>query len=246
MKGLEKLKKKSRPDLVTMAEGLDIKVSKYWNRTKLATVIIEKNKLKELEVDEYVDPQKSRGAAPELNPEFEAALARDDTESIEGPPESPQVDNLDPDCVKAPGGRTMGLTDEKARVERLLKNHVPDPVFVFALKKCFSGWQLIAKNVPGIKLSDDEAKLIGIPTTNLMSYYFPNFKPTPVLEMWVGLYMGLELVIGSRFDLIKASRANTNPVLESDQTVVKIIDRLRGMSPDRAKKFADMLGIVEG
>lgn len=247
MKGLDILKRKPRPALVKMAEGLDIKVSNNWTRTALAKKIIEKSKLKELEIDNYVDPKKSRGENQERNPELEVALASEGpTEPIEDQPESPQDDNEVPSSVKGPGGRTPGLTDEKARIERLLKNEVPDPVYVFVLKKFFSGWQRIAKDVPGIALKDDEAKLIGIPTTNLMCYYFPNLKITPVLEQWFGLYMSLELVIGSRIDLIKASRAKTNPVPESDQYVVKIIDRLRNMAPDRAKKFADLLGITEG
>jgi len=245
MKGLERLRKKPRPFLDVMAEKLNIKVSKYWNRTTLAKKIIEAEKLKEL--DDHQDPNKSRGdVVSELNPELEAALADDqlveDAQEGPGPPQDEKEADVGP---KPPlsTGRTVGMTDEKARVKRLIENKVPDPVYVFALGKCFSAWQLFAKDVPGIKLTKDEAKLIGIPATNLMSYYFPNFKPTPVLEMWVGLYLSLELVIGSRLDLIRESRSESGPKRQVEKTVVEIMDRLRSMPPDQRSRFADMLGI---
>lgn len=243
MKGLDKLKKKPRPVLVTMAKGLDINVSNNWTRTTLAKKIIEKEKLKEL--DEYTDPNKSRGEVPQRNPELEAALSGDGPpEPIEDQPELSQDEKDSRGGAREGAGRKLGQTDEKARVERLLKNQVPDPVYMFFLKKFFWSWQRLAKDVPGIVLSDDEAKLVGIPTTNLMTYYFPNLKITPVLESWFGLYMSLELLIGSRLDLIKAAR--TGPVKvdkDVEKSIVNIIDKLKDMPPDRISQFAGMLGV---
>ena len=242
MKGLDTLKKKPRPVLVTMAKKLDINVGVKWTRPTLAKKIIEKEKLKEL--DDHADPNKSRVIVAQRNPEFEAALAGDRlSEAIEDELESPQDEKGGPGGAREGGGRTPGLTDEKARIERVLKNQVPDPVYMFFLKKFFSGWQRLAKDVPGIVLSDDEAKLVGVPTTNLMSYYFPNLKITPVLESWFGLYMGLELVIGSRLDLIKAARSGPEPEIE--QPIIGIVDKLKEMPVDRVIKFADMLGVKD-
>jgi len=248
MRGLDILKKKSRPDLVKQAENLKIKVSKYWNRTKLATEIIQKEKLNELEIDSFVDPVNSRGSENVKNPELEAALAKDQPPgpSQEAPQEAPGPAHVDYSAPGSATGRTPGLSDEKARVERILKNQVPDPVYLFFLNKFFNGWQRLAKNVPNINLSKDEEKLIGIPATNLMSYYFPNLHISPVLEMWFGLYMSLELVIGSRFDAIKLSRSG--PVIvnkDSEKSIVNIIDKLKDMSPERINQFAGMLGIKE-
>lgn len=242
MKGLDNLKKRPRSVLVRMAEKLGIKVSDNWTRTTLAKKIIEKEKLKEL--DDHADPKNSGVVVPQRNPEFEKALAVDGpAEAIEDEPESPQDEKDSRGGYREGAGRTPGLTDEKARVERIMKNQVPDPVYMFFLKKFFSGWQRLAKDVPGIVLSDDEAKLVGVPTTNLMSYYFPNLKITPVLESWFGLYMSLELVIGSRLDLIKASRAKAEPNQQAEESIVKILDRLKGMPDEQVKQFADMLGV---
>lgn len=243
MKGLDNLKKKPRPVLVTMAKKLGIKVSNNWTRPTLAKKIIEKEKLKEL--DDHTDPNKSRVDVSQRNPELEKALAADGPpEPIEDQPESSQDDESGPGGAREGAGRTPGLTDEKARVERIMKNEVPDPVYMFFLKKFFSGWQRLAKDVPGIVLSDDEAKLVGVPTTNLMSYYFPNLKITPVLESWFGLYMSLELVIGSRLDLIKAARSGPEPDIE--KPIIGIMEKLKGMPPDRIKQFAGMLGVKVG
>ena len=243
MNELEKLRRKPIGKLRTMAEHEGLKVAIRWNRRTMARKILEKRKIKELdkELEKPVEPQ-----GPQRKPEFEALAGEgppsDVVESEPGPPEAEEMLDEGPE----PGpqhGRTMGMTDEKARVGRLMKNQVPDPVYLFALDKLFSGWQLFAKDVPGIKLTKDEAKVIGIPATNLMSYYFPNFKPTPVLEMWVGLYMGLELVIGSRLELIRESRSESGPKKHIEKTVVEIMDRLRSMPPEQRSRFADMLGI---
>ena len=49
MRGLEQLRKNSRPVLVKMAKKLRIKVRVGWNKTTLAQKILEKQKLDELE-----------------------------------------------------------------------------------------------------------------------------------------------------------------------------------------------------
>ena len=86
--GIEKLVKKPRPVLVAMAEREGIKVSKYWKRITLATKILEKRKL-----DELQDKPPETGPEPgesNLKPEFEEALADDRlVEAAEGGPGLP-------------------------------------------------------------------------------------------------------------------------------------------------------------
>jgi len=213
MKGLEQLRKKSKHDLTKMAKKLRIKVAVGWNRTTLATKILEKQKLNELK-DEPVQPK------PESEPESDESRRRPDFEDLasEGPeivPDSSQVEEQGPGGYRPGAGRTPGLTDEKARVQRILKNQVPDPTIKFAFECLFDGWESAVK-IKGIRLSADEADSIAVPTTNLKEYYLPNLDLSPVLQMWIGLAIGMKAVVKSRIALIREAR-KSEPVAESEK-----------------------------
>lgn len=201
MKGLNELKKNSRPVLIKMAEKLKIKTHAGLNRTQLATRILKKQKLSELE-----DPGPSAQPEPEpestRKPEFEDLA----TETPESVPDSSQVEEPGQGGYREGAGRTPGLTDEKARVQRVLGNEVPDPTIKFAFECIFDGWES-AVGVKGIALSKDEVTLIAVPTTNLKEYYFPGLNISPALELWLGLAIGIKAVVRSRIDLIRETRA---------------------------------------
>lgn len=207
MKGLEQLRKNSKPVLVKMAKNLHIKVAVGWNKVTLAKKILEKQKLDELTEDVPVQPE----------PESDKSKRRPDFETLatEGPaivPDSPQVDEQGPGGVREGAGRTPGLTDEKARVQRVVKNQVPDPTIRFAFECLFDGWESAVK-VKGIRLSADEADTISVPITNLKEYYFPGLDLSPALQMWIGLAIGVKAVVKSRIALIREAR-KAEPVSE--------------------------------
>ena len=201
MKGLEQLRKNSRPILIAMAKKLRIRVpkSRSWNKTMLARKILEKQKLSELD-DSPVQPGPDPGKS-KRKPDFESLA----TEGPEIAPDTPQLDEQGPGGVREGGGRTTGLTDEKARIERIVKNEVPDPTIKFAFECLFDGWEKAVK-VKGLALSKDESKAIAVPVTNLKEYYFPGYDLSPAIRMWIGLAISIKAVVQSRIELIRETR----------------------------------------
>ena len=199
MKGLEQLRKNSKPVLAKMAKKLRIKVRVGWNKTTLARKILEKQKLSELD-DSPVQPE-PESDEPKRKPDFESLA----TEGPEIAPESPQLDEQGPGGYRDGSGRTPGLTDEKARIERIVKNQVPDPTIKFAFECLFEGWENAVK-VKGLALSKDESDAIAVPVTNLKEYYFPGLDLSPSIRMWIGLAIGVKAVVQSRIELIRETR----------------------------------------
>lgn len=196
IKDLDKLRRKPKPLLRTMAKALDIKVSVGWNRTKLATKILEKRKLKELEEPE---PKEQ----PESVPESEDSKRKPDFESLasERPdiaPGPPQDDKQGPGGVRIGAGRTPGLTDEKVRIQAVLDNKVPDPMIQF-LVECVFGLAGEPK-----KAVEPTPEMIALPITNLTNYYFPNLNISPVLSQWFDLFIGGKNLVVSNFKKRKA------------------------------------------
>ena len=203
MKGLDELRRRSRTDLRKIAKKSGIKIAMNWSRIKLATKILEKRKLDELE-DSPVQP------GPKSEPESGTSQRKPDFETLatEGPeiaPVTPQDEKPGLGGVREGAGRTPGLTDEKARIQRVLGNEVPDPTIKFAFECLFDGWES-AVGVKGIALSKDEVTLIAVPTTNLKEYYFPGLNISPALELWIGLAIGVKAVVQSRIVLIRETR----------------------------------------
>ena len=199
-KGLNELKKRPRPLLVKMAKGLGIKVSVRWTRPVLAQKILEKQKLNELNDEQLVQPGPSPEPEPESKrkPDFESLAS----EAPEIEPESPQVEEPGRGGYREGAGRTPGLTDEKARVQRILKNEVPDPVVQYVVECFFS-----LAGEPKKKVVEPTPEMIAVPATNLISYYFPSLRMSPVLEMWIGLAIGVDAVVRSRIAVIRETRA---------------------------------------
>lgn len=200
MKGLEQLRRNSKPVLVRMAKKLHIKVSVGWNKTTLARKILEKQKLDEL-ADVPVQPE-PKSDKPQRKPDFE-------TLATEGPaisPDSPQLDTEGPGGVREGAGRTPGLTDEKARVQRILKNQVPDPVVEFAVDCVFN-----LSGEPKKKIVEPTTEMIALPVTNLMHYYFPNLNLSPLLQVWFDLGIGIKNLVVSRVQAMQVKAAEAQP-----------------------------------
>ena len=200
MKGLEQLRKNSKPILMKMARKLHIKVANSWSKTTLAKKILEKQKLSELEdapaVQPGPDPDK-----PERKLDFETLATEDPT----GAPGSPQLDGQGPGGVREGAGRTPGLTDEKARVQRILKNQVPDPAVQFTIECIF--------NLSGEpkKAVEPTPEMIAVPVTNLLAYYFPNLNLSPLLHVWFDLGIGVKNLVVSRVQASKVKAAEAPP-----------------------------------
>lgn len=196
MKGLEQLRKNSKPVLVKMAKRLKIQVRVGWNKTTLAKKILEKQKLDELE-DSPVQPGPDPGES-KRKPDFEALA----TEAPAQAPDSSQVDKEGPGGVREGAGRTPGLTDEKARVQKILKNQVPDPVVQFAVDCVFN-----LSGEPKKKTVEPTTDMIALPVTNLMHYYFPNLNLSPLLQVWFDLGIGVKNLVVSRVQAMQANAA---------------------------------------
>lgn len=195
MKGLEKLKKKSVPVLRQIAKRSGIKVAGSWNRTTLAKKILEKQKLSELDetpVQPSPDPDK-----PQRKPDFETLA----TEGPEIAPDTPQLDEQGPGGVRPGAGRPPGLSDEKARVQRILKNQVPEPAVQFVVECIFN---LSGEPKKPVEPTTD---MIAVPVTNLIAYYFPNVNLSPLLHVWFDLGIGVKNLVFSRLQAMKIRAA---------------------------------------
>ena len=199
MKGLEQLRRNSKPVLVKMAKKLHIKVAVGWNKTTLARKILEKQKLSELE-DSPVQPEPETGK-PQRKPDFESLA----TEGPEIAQDTPQLDDEGPGGVREGAGRTPGLTDEKARVQRILKNQVPDPAVQFVIECVFN---LSGEPKKAVEPTTD---MIAVPVTNLMAYYFPNLNLSPLLHVWFDLGIGVKNLVVSRVQAMKVKAAEAPP-----------------------------------
>ena len=199
MKGLEQLRRNSKPVLVKMAKKLHIKVAVGWNKTTLARKILEKQKLSELE-DSPVQPEPETGK-PQRKPDFESLA----TEGPEIAQDTPQLDDEGPGGVREGAGRTPGLTDEKARVQRILKNQVPDPAVQFVIECVFN---LSGEPKKAVEPTTD---MIAVPVTNLMAYYFPNLNLSPLLHVWFDLGIGVKNLVVSRVQAMKVKAAEAQP-----------------------------------
>lgn len=102
-------------------------------------------------------------------------------------------------------GRTPGLTDEKARAQRVLKNEVPDPAVEFVVECIFSA---VGLGDAKPKKEPPTPKAIALPVTNLLAYYFPNVRVSPVLKVWFDLAANIEAAITTR---IKAMKVQAEP-----------------------------------
>jgi len=196
MKGLDKLKRRSLTDLRKMAKKSGIKISNNWSRTKLATKILEKQKLSELE-DEPVQPEPESDVS-QRKPDFETLA----TEGPEIAPDLLQDEKPGPGGYREGAGRTPGMTDEKARVQRILKNQVPDPVVQFAVECAFN-----LSGEPKKKTVEPTTEMIAVPVTNLMAYYFPNLNLSPLLQVWFDLGIGVKNLVFSRVQAMKVKAA---------------------------------------
>ena len=207
MKGLEQLRKNSKPVLVRMAKKLHIKVRIGWNKTTLATKILEKQKLDEL-ADVPVQPEPESDKS-KRKPDFETLA----TEAPAQAPDSSQVDEGGPGGVREGAGRTAGLTDEKARVQRILKNQVPDPVVQFAVDCAFN-----LSGEPKKEAVEPTTEMIALPVTNLMHYYFPNLNLSPLLQVWFDLGIGVKNLIVSRVQAMQAQAKAAKAKTESPES----------------------------
>jgi len=202
MKGLEQLQKNSRPVLVKMAKRLHIKVpkSRSWTKEILARKILEKQKLDELAdmpVQPGPDPDESK-----RKPDFETLATEDPAIA----PDSPHLDEQGPGGYREGAGKPPGLTDEKARVQRILKNQVPDPVVQFAVECAFN-----LSGEPKKKAVEPTTEMIAVPVTNLMHYYFPNLNLSPLLQVWFDLGIGVKNLVVSRVQAMKVKAAEAPP-----------------------------------
>ena len=207
IKDLDNLRKNPKPVLVKMAKGLGIKVSVGWNRTQLATKILEKRKLKELEEPEpKSEPEPGQS---ERRPEFETLAS----EAPEIAPDLLQDEEQGAGGVRIGAGRPSGLTDEKVRVRRILQNKVPDPMVQFVVE-CIFGLAGEPK-----KAVEPTPETIAVPATNLINYYFPSLNISPVLSVWFDFLMGSKNLVVSNLTKRKAEaeKAQAEKVQEEKQ-----------------------------
>jgi len=211
IKDLDKLRKNPKPVLVKMAKGLGIKVSVGWNRTQLATTIIETRKLKELEEPEPQEKPESPSEPGDSGrrPDFETLAS----EAPEIAPDLLQDEEPGAGGVRIGAGRPSGLTDEKVRVRRILQNKVPDPMVQFVVE-CIFGLAGEPK-----KAVEPTPETIAVPATNLINYYFPSLNISPVLSVWFDFLMGSKNLVVSNLTKRKAEaeKAQAEKVQEEKQ-----------------------------
>lgn len=207
MKILNQLMRMRKSELVKIAKGLDVKGITHSNKAELAKKIREAQKIQEL----YQEPEPvvvSEPEGPQRKPEFEDLLTEEPSEMPVSVPETPQEPRNGRGGYREGAGRTPGLTDEKVRAQRVLRNEVPDPAIEFVVEQVFS---VCGLGDARPKKETPTPKAIALPLTNLLSYYFPNLRISPVLKVWFDLVSGIEGVVVSRIQAMKSQPEPEKP-----------------------------------
>lgn len=170
MNELEMLRKKKLDELRTIAEREGIEVAVRWNRKTLARKILEHRKLKEL--DDYLEPNNSPAEPsqePKRSPEFEALAGG-------GPdPAPPPAENIKDEGrggFREGAGRPKGMTDDEARIRRLLDLEVPD-LLVMKIVHAVCFVYGVKSNSP---LEKDEVKSVALGATRELYFWFPKLQ----------------------------------------------------------------------
>jgi len=199
---LNQLRKKRKAELVKIAKDLGIKGTTHSNRFDIAKKIFEKQKIEQAYQEAEQAEQAEAPEKSERKPEFEALISEPSSEVPVIEPEMPQEPKNGRGGYREGAGRTPGLTDEKARAQRVLRNEVPDPAIDFAVECLFGLFGLTLQGKP--KQIELTTKMISLPATNLLSYYLPNLHVSPVLKAWIDLAIGVKDVVSCR---LKAARS---------------------------------------
>lgn len=162
----------SLDDLRDMAAELGIMLAK---RDRSRPQIVRKIRKRQIEIyaaqktKEQIDSQTPAVIKTDKNPAFEALCGDTDLPAAE-----PELPTEDRGGARPGAGRPAGLTDEKARIERILRNEAADPNITWALYLSFA-FAAELYGVPEAALTDDEAKTAALPVTNLLDYHCPGW-----------------------------------------------------------------------
>lgn len=118
-------------------------------------------------------------------------------------------------------GRPSGQTEERARVERLMKLEVPD----LAVKKLVQGLNIIFHKFTPLAFTPDQVDRVSLGITLPLYYWFPAIEG--VTNKWTLHLQALEY-IGSAF----AERALMIKQIEQEKQNVEIKKELAGESPE--------------
>lgn len=193
MHELIQLKKMKKADLVTLAKKLRVKGIVHSNKLDLAKKIILKRREDELNQEPEPVVVSEPEPGPQLKPEFEELAAELPSDEPGSEPEQPYEPADGRGGYREGAGRTPGLTDEKARAQRVLKNEVPDPAIEFLVETVFL---MFGHGKP--KKIPPTPKAIALPVTNLLAYYFPNVRVSPVIKVWTDLGIHIDALVVSR------------------------------------------------
>jgi len=208
IRGLDKLKKRPKEELRTLAKKAGIKISVGWNRTVLATKILEQKKISELDEPEPSTQPEPEPGQSKRKLEFETLAS----EAPEIASDLPQDEEQGAGGVRIGAGRPFGMTDEKVRVQRILKNKVPDPMVQFVVESIFG---LVGEPR---KVVEPTPEQIAVPATNLIAYYFPNLNISPVLSIWFDLVNGSKSLVVSNLKKRKAEAEEAEAKEEPEPT----------------------------
>jgi len=213
IRGLDKLRKRPKDELRTLAKNAGIKISVGWNRTVLATRILEKRKLSELDVpepSEQPEPESELGQS-KRKLDFETLAS----EAPEIAPDLPQGEKVGAGGRREGAGRPLGFSEEEIRVQKILQNKIPDPMVQFVVESVFG---LVREPV---EVVEPTPKMIAVPATNLLAYYFPNLNVSPVLRVWFELFLGTKNLAVRNLEKRKAeakAKAEPEPEPEPEPT----------------------------
>lgn len=88
-----------------------------------------------------------------------------------------------PGGARENAGRPPGSTAEKIAAEKM--GTIANPAIIGLLKLPFELWAQLTK-LDSMALTEDEAKLLGLPATQLVNYYLPQ-TDNPVYLVWASL-----------------------------------------------------------
>ena len=217
---VKQLRALPREELITMAKEWGCKINMKSNNKQLAMSIRKKQLAKSGEVKQQDGGGALNGGDSTVLPQVAASPAGVNDEFLElTDPAVPPSDQTAPKKdgrggVRPGAGRPLGVTNEKSAVAKLPT--LPNESVVAAFKMLFAAWEAGIK-VDGVALTDEEARSMALPVTQLIEFYCPGQIPE-IAWTWVMAAWSVGSVTLLRIKLIKAARekiGNDNTNIET-------------------------------
>jgi len=247
MNEIEILRKKKIDELRSIGKKEGINVAVRWNRKTLARKILEHRAIQQLDHNQAKPVAAAPTPETKRSPEFEALAGGDQktTAQIHSVVSDSEV-TQEPENIKDEGrggarpgaGRPVGMTDEEARIRRLLDLEVPDLLVL----KIIGAMCFFYGTKSGNPLQKEEVKKVALGATRELYYWFPVLQGRT--SKWTLHTEAIEEMSAPFVTRGMANLLAENPEdSQGDNQVKQIFERIKNMDESQLDKLQAMLGI---